>query len=73
LACSDDLKAEKPVVLSALQVDEAGFLRLEISRHFLLNRLMEPTRLRPSPQKAAAMLYRFLKDGKIALTDAEWK
>jgi hypothetical protein len=66
-------KSEKPVVLSALQPDEVGLLRLEISRHFLLNRLMEPSRLRPSPQKAAAMLYRFLKDGKIALSDAEWQ
>jgi hypothetical protein len=65
--------AGKTDILLTLEVDEAEFLRLEICRHFLTHRLLNPRQLRPSPQKAAAMLYRILKDGKIALSDSDWK
>lgn len=69
----ENLKSEKPDIISTLQSDEAEFLRLEICRHFLLSRLTRPSQIRPSPEKGAAMLYHFLQAGKISLTNPDWK
>jgi hypothetical protein len=73
IAHFEDAAAGKTDLLLDLEPEEALFLRLEILKHFRVQRLMRPTLLRPSPEKGSAILYRLLKEGRLRANDPEWK